>query len=81
MQYLNFSSGKCSSQALNFIFSPVFTFYSTMERFINTDLGLIHTRHFDAKYCDIAIKRYCDKKDKKTFFCLNIVVTFQNLVK
>ena len=27
-----------------------------------SSLGLIHTRHFDAQYCDIAIKRYCDKK-------------------
>jgi len=29
--------------------------------FLHT-LGLIHTGHFDAQYCDIAIKRYCDKK-------------------
>ncbi len=28
-------------------------------------LGLIHTRHFDAQYCDIAITIYFDKK---TFF-------------
>jgi len=27
-----------------------------------TVLGLIHTRHFGTQYCDIAIKRYCDKK-------------------
>ncbi len=28
-------------------------------------LGLIHMRHSYAQYCDITIKRYCDKK---TFF-------------
>ncbi len=31
-------------------------------------LGSLHTRHFCSRYCDIEIKRYCDKK---TFFIQN----------
>jgi len=37
-----------------FIFSPQYLFIS---------IGLIHTRHFDAQYCDKKfVSRYCDKK-------------------
>jgi len=32
------------------------------DYYLFSNLGLIHTGHFDAQYCDIAIKRYCDKK-------------------
>ncbi len=33
-----------------------------LELYLHSLSGLIHTRHFGTQYCDITIKRYCDKK-------------------
>jgi len=40
--------------------------------------GPIHMRHFGTQYCD---KKILQLKDKKTFFCQNMVVSFQNIFK
>ncbi len=61
-----------------YTFMHKLTYTRTHMHTILTALGLIHTQYSYAQYCDIAIKRYCDKK---TFFCQNIVVAFQNLFK
>jgi len=35
---------------------------SVSSKFDNSDLGLIHTRHFQTHYCNKKIKRHFDKK-------------------
>ena len=44
-------------------------------------LIIVRPYSHETQYWDIAIKRYCDKKIKRHFFCQNIVVAFQNLVE
>jgi len=47
---------------INFMFKFVLRVKVLVEHIFLACLGLIHTRHFRAQYCDIEIKRYYDKK-------------------